>query len=82
MAATLASMAATLSATLASMASCYPFFSRQLLLHIPSAHLLPTHIAQGMRSIGPFVCEPFLEIVKLRNRLAKLMGYGDFYGET
>jgi len=35
---------------------------------------------QGLRSIGPFVAEPFIEIVKLRNRLAKLMGFEDFYG--
>lgn len=34
---------------------------------------------EGMRSIGPFVAERFIEIVKLRNKLAKLMGYIDFY---
>lgn len=32
-----------------------------------------------MRSIGPFVAEQFLEIVKLRNRLARSLGYQDFY---
>jgi Zn-dependent oligopeptidase len=34
---------------------------------------------QGLRSIGPFVAEPLCEIVKLRNRLAKLLGYEDYY---
>ncbi|KAF5828250.1 oligoendopeptidase [Dunaliella salina] len=34
---------------------------------------------EGLRSIGPFVTEPFIEIVKLRNRLAKLLGFEDFY---
>eukprot|EP00197_Chlamydomonas_leiostraca_P012787 CAMPEP_0202859018 /NCGR_PEP_ID=MMETSP1391-20130828/1317_1 /ASSEMBLY_ACC=CAM_ASM_000867 /TAXON_ID=1034604 /ORGANISM="Chlamydomonas leiostraca, Strain SAG 11-49" /LENGTH=626 /DNA_ID=CAMNT_0049538015 /DNA_START=77 /DNA_END=1957 /DNA_ORIENTATION=- len=34
---------------------------------------------EGMRGIGPFVAERFLEIVKLRNRMARLMGYEDFY---
>jgi hypothetical protein len=28
-----------------------------------------------VRSIGPFVAERFVEIVKQRNRLAKLAGY-------
>ncbi len=32
-----------------------------------------------MRSIGPFVAERFLVIVKLRNRLARALGYEDFY---
>lgn len=34
---------------------------------------------EGMRSIGPFVAEKFCEIVKLRNQLAKKLGYVDFY---
>ena len=34
---------------------------------------------QGMRTIGPFVAERFLEIVKCRNRLAKSLGYIDYY---
>ena len=32
-----------------------------------------------MRTIGPFVAERFLEIVKCRNRLAKSLGYIDYY---
>jgi len=34
---------------------------------------------EGMRAIGPFVAERFLEIVKLRNQLARIQGYVDFY---
>ena len=34
---------------------------------------------EGMRSIGPFVAERFLEIVKSRNRLARSLGYIDYY---
>ncbi|GFR51274.1 hypothetical protein Agub_g13582 [Astrephomene gubernaculifera] len=34
---------------------------------------------EGLRSIGPFVAEKFVEIVKQRNRLAKLLGFEDFY---
>lgn len=34
---------------------------------------------EGMLSIGPFVAEKFCEIVKLRNQLAKKLGYVDFY---
>ncbi|KAI8915965.1 hypothetical protein EDD86DRAFT_197305 [Gorgonomyces haynaldii] len=34
---------------------------------------------EGMRSIGPFVAEKFCEIVKLRNRFAKALGYECFY---
>ena len=38
---------------------------------------------QGLRTIGPFVCENgFLEIVKLRNKLAKLLGFEDYYDYT
>ena len=37
---------------------------------------------QGLRSIGPHVVGPFCEIVKLRNRLAKLCGAEDFYDYT
>jgi hypothetical protein len=40
--------------------------------------LLPLFI-QGIRTIGPFVAERFLDIIKLRNRLAKSLGYEDFY---
>jgi len=37
----------------------------------------------GMRSIGTFVCEEgFLEIVQLRNQLAKLLGFEDYYDYT
>jgi len=36
---------------------------------------------EGLRSIGPFVLEHgFVEIIKLRNRLAKSLGYVDYYG--
>jgi hypothetical protein len=41
-----------------------------------SWHMSP----QGLRSIGPFVAERFIEIVKARNQLARLLGYEDFYG--
>lgn len=34
---------------------------------------------ESLRSIGPFVSEKFCEIVKLRNQLAKKLGFVDFY---
>eukprot|EP00877_Chromochloris_zofingiensis_P006150 jgi/Chrzof1/1789/Cz10g21060.t1 len=34
---------------------------------------------EGMRSIGPYVSAEFAEIVKVRNKLAKLLGFQDFY---
>lgn len=35
---------------------------------------------EGLRSIGPFVCDHgFVEIVKLRNKLAKCLGFVDYY---
>lgn len=35
---------------------------------------------EGLRSIGPFVCSNgFVDIVKLRNRMAKQLGYVDYY---
>jgi hypothetical protein len=35
---------------------------------------------EGLRTIGPFVCENgFVEIIKLRNKLAKAVGYEDYY---
>ncbi|KAG2489329.1 hypothetical protein HYH03_012161 [Edaphochlamys debaryana] len=34
---------------------------------------------EGVRSIGPFVAEGFVAIVKERNRLARMLGYEDFY---
>ncbi len=35
---------------------------------------------EGLQTIGPFVCENgFVEIVKLRNKLAKALGFEDFY---
>lgn len=38
---------------------------------------------EGLRSIGKFVCEEgFMEIVKLRNKLAKMLGYTDYYDYT
>ena len=34
----------------------------------------------GLRTIGPFVCENgFVEIIKLRNKLAKALGFVDYY---
>ena len=34
----------------------------------------------GLRSIGPFICaNGFPEIVKTRNKMAKMLGYEDFY---
>ena len=41
--------------------------------------LCPHSHLQGMRSIGPFVAERFLEIVKARNKMARLLGFEDFY---
>ena len=38
---------------------------------------------EGLRSIGSFVCSNgFLEIVKLRNQLARLLGFVDYYDYT
>lgn len=38
---------------------------------------------EGLRTIGPFVCSNgFCEIVKLRNKLAKMLGYQDYYDYT
>ncbi|KAI8612484.1 oligoendopeptidase [Chytriomyces sp. MP71] len=34
---------------------------------------------EGMRSIGPFIAPQFIEIVKLRNKLARNLGFEDFY---
>lgn len=34
---------------------------------------------EAMRSVGPFVSEAFLGIVKDRNKLARLMGFSDYY---
>lgn len=38
---------------------------------------------EGLRSIGPFVCSNgFLEIVQLRNKLARMLGFEDYYDYT
>uniref|UniRef100_A0A7S2MC90 Peptidase M3A/M3B catalytic domain-containing protein n=1 Tax=Helicotheca tamesis TaxID=374047 RepID=A0A7S2MC90_9STRA len=38
---------------------------------------------EGLRSIGPFVCSNgFVEIVKLRNKLARKLGFVDYYDYT
>ena len=38
---------------------------------------------ESLRSIGPFVCtEGFVDIVKLRNKLARELGYEDYYDLT
>lgn len=34
---------------------------------------------EGLRSVGPFVAEAFIGIVKDRNKLAKFLGFQDFY---
>jgi len=34
---------------------------------------------EGMRGIGPFVAERFVEIVKIRNQVARALGYEDYY---
>jgi Zn-dependent oligopeptidase len=35
---------------------------------------------EGLRAIGPFVCENgFVEIINLRNKLAKALGFEDYY---
>jgi predicted house-cleaning noncanonical NTP pyrophosphatase (MazG superfamily) len=38
---------------------------------------------EGLRSIGAFVCDNgFLDIVRLRNKLAKMLGFEDYYDYT
>lgn len=40
-------------------------------------------VYEGIRSIGPFVlANGFVEIIKLRNRLAKSLGFEDYYGTS
>ena len=39
----------------------------------------PSGALQAMRSIGPHIVEKFCNIVKLRNRLAKVAGFEDYY---
>ena len=39
----------------------------------------PSDALQAMRSIGPHIVEKFCNIVKLRNRLAKVAGFEDYY---
>ncbi|KAI9337274.1 oligoendopeptidase [Obelidium mucronatum] len=34
---------------------------------------------EGLRSIGPFIAPQFIEIVNKRNKLARLLGFVDFY---
>lgn len=35
---------------------------------------------EGLRTIGPFVCQNgFIEIIKLRNKMAKALGFEDYY---
>eukprot|EP00429_Kryptoperidinium_foliaceum_P073990 CAMPEP_0176223456 /NCGR_PEP_ID=MMETSP0121_2-20121125/20752_1 /TAXON_ID=160619 /ORGANISM="Kryptoperidinium foliaceum, Strain CCMP 1326" /LENGTH=638 /DNA_ID=CAMNT_0017562687 /DNA_START=71 /DNA_END=1987 /DNA_ORIENTATION=- len=35
---------------------------------------------QGLRTVGPFICDNgWLQIVQMRNRMAKKLGYADFY---
>ena len=34
---------------------------------------------QGMRTVGPHVAAKLCDIVKLRNKLARSLGYEDFY---
>jgi arsenate reductase-like glutaredoxin family protein len=37
-------------------------------------------VYEGLRTVGPFICENgFVEIIKLRNKLAKSLGYEDYY---
>lgn len=36
-------------------------------------------ILQAMRTVGPHVAPQLCEIVKLRNKLARSLGYDDFY---
>ncbi len=52
-----------------------------VLLLLQSSHLLslPESALQAMRSIGPHIVGKFCEIVKLRNRLAKVAGFEDYY---
>lgn len=38
-----------------------------------------TACLEGLRSIGPFVAEKFCDIVKLRNSMARSLGFVDFY---
>ncbi len=46
---------------------------------IPVLVVLSPIPPQGLRSIGPFVAPGFAEIIKERNKLARLMGFEDFY---
>lgn len=43
------------------------------------SHAVRLSCLEAMRSIGPFVAEKFCEIVVLRNQLARLQGFVDFY---
>ena len=49
------------------------------LMRVSEAEGVRRSAYEGLRSIGPFVAESFLGIVKDRNRLARLLGFQDFY---
>lgn len=47
-------------------------------IHAPDAP--PEAAWQGLRTVGPFICDNgWLQIVQMRNRMAKKLGYADFY---
>jgi len=37
---------------------------------------------EGTRTIGPCIAEELISVIKLRNKLAKLVGFQDFYDMT
>lgn len=49
------------------------------LMRVAEAEATRKSAYDGLRSVGPFVAEAFLEIVKDRNKLARLLGFQDFY---
>ena len=50
-----------------------------MVLHAPTSMLKGVCVLQGMRTVGPHVVAKFCEIIKLRNKLARNLGYEDFY---
>jgi oligoendopeptidase F len=56
---------------------------RNILRTDPSEEVRKAAYDEGLRSIGPFVCDHgFCDIVKKRNQLARAMGHVDYYDYT
>jgi Zn-dependent oligopeptidase len=49
------------------------------LMRVAEAEGVRKSAYEGLRSIGPFVSESLIGIIKDRNKLAKLLGFDDFY---